>query len=109
MEAAEIWEWIDRVQDILTLIGVPIAIYLLWSVYRKVKKEEKSYFIAAVEIPWEGSYLQRFRTKEGAQAWIKESAERAALGVTGIVLGRLIEGDYPFYDELDGGIEWPNK
>ncbi len=32
----EIWEIIDRIQDVITLIGVPIAIYLLYKIYRKV-------------------------------------------------------------------------
>jgi len=27
------WEWIDRIQDLITLIGVPIAVYLLWKIY----------------------------------------------------------------------------
>jgi len=33
-----IWNWIDRIQDVITLFGVPIAIYLLWDIWRKVKK-----------------------------------------------------------------------
>jgi len=32
------WEWIDKIQDIITLFGVPIAIYLLWNIYIKVDR-----------------------------------------------------------------------
>jgi hypothetical protein len=28
-----VFEWIDRVQDIMTLIGTPVAIWLLLKVY----------------------------------------------------------------------------
>jgi len=36
---AAAWEWIDRVQDLITLIGVPVAIYLLARIYIKVMKK----------------------------------------------------------------------
>jgi len=34
----DIYEWIDRIQDIITLIAIPIAVYLLIRIYLKVKK-----------------------------------------------------------------------
>jgi len=33
-----IWEYIDRIQDVLTLIGMPIAIYLLWKIWKNAKR-----------------------------------------------------------------------
>ena len=36
-----IWEWIDRIQDILTLIGVPIAVYLLIRIYINTRKKKE--------------------------------------------------------------------
>ena len=36
------WEWIDRIQDILTLIAIPVAIILLlrmWFILEKMNKK----------------------------------------------------------------------
>ncbi len=32
----DIFELIDRIQDIVTLIAIPIAIWLLWKINKKV-------------------------------------------------------------------------
>jgi hypothetical protein len=34
------WEWIDRAQDVMTSIAIPIAVYLLWKIYIKVHKDD---------------------------------------------------------------------
>ena len=34
-----VWEWIDRIQDLITLIGVPVAVYLLVKIYIRVSKK----------------------------------------------------------------------
>jgi len=34
----DVFETIDRIQDIITLIAVPVAVYLLIKIYLKVKK-----------------------------------------------------------------------
>lgn len=34
----DIFETIDRIQDIITLIAIPIAVYLLIKIYLKVRK-----------------------------------------------------------------------
>jgi len=34
----ELFEVIDRIQDIITLFGVPVAVYFLWRIYQKIYK-----------------------------------------------------------------------
>jgi len=34
----DFFELVDRIQDVLTLIGVPVAIYLLIKIYLRVKR-----------------------------------------------------------------------
>jgi hypothetical protein len=35
------WEWIDRLQDVMTSVAIPVAVYLLWRIYVKVHEKEK--------------------------------------------------------------------